>query len=67
MKNCSRHADLFVCLFPDGPRAVVIHDVPVKIYKITLLLAERASPVDYQCRIESLKTQYFIDCRSVVQ
>ena len=32
-----------------------------------LLLAKRALPVDYQCRIESLKTQYFIDCRSVVQ
>ena len=35
--------------------------------QLLLLLAERALPVDYQCRIESLKTQYFIDSRSVVK
>ena len=32
-----------------------------------LLLAERALLGDYQCRIESIKTQYFTANRSVVQ
>ena len=32
-----------------------------------IILAERALLGDYQCRIKSLKTQYFIASRSVVQ
>ena len=34
---------------------------------MVLLLAERALLGEYQCRIESLKTQYFIASQSMVQ
>ena len=39
----------------------------LEIKKQESLLAESALPVDYQCRIESFKMQYFTASRTAVQ